>query len=309
MGYINDNLLYDLGINSRHPCAERISNLYVAGLPVDDELLRNLAPSVFGDLAHASRSLQYKHISTHELISALKAHGYTVHGATQANTSDKEKSNFVMHMVILRNIAKEDFSRGYPEIFLINSHNGTSSWRMIAGWRHESMSILMPDEKFNVRIQHKGSEVKERVITSAEDIIKSAHEIDVRLTLMRERILSEREAKEFAQAALIVRFDTPESDTDDTLDDEDQNTVTDGQLKPHIKNYPVSVDRALITKDGSKGDGSVYSCMKILADNLINGEIKGIDASGKERKMKAIKNIGKKVALKQALFFLGEHYL
>lgn len=281
---INDDFLYDLGINSRHPCSSNIGTWYSCPTGLSDAQLIELAPAIFGEKAHESRSEKYKYIPTYNLLAELKLHGYTIHGVNQAKVRGNGDNNYAKHAVLIRHTEKEKSQFGAPELFIVNAHDGTSSWRVISSWRMKGgASFLSADSE--ERIQHRGKNVIEKVISSAEKTLLKAHQMEIELQLMSNRILTSAELDLFIKRALVVRYHDPASNKEVNFND-----------------YPVNIQSV---KELFKKPPSVLECISSVSDALINGKIIGVDPSGEERKQRAITNIGKRVATKQALYLFA----
>lgn len=284
----NDDFLYDLGINSRHPCSSNINAWYSYPKGLSNDQLIELAPAIFGDKAHDSRSVKYRYIPTYNLLAELKLHGYTIHGVAQAKVRDGGDNSYAKHAVLIRHTEKENSQFGAPELFIINAHDGTSSWRIISSWRIKGgASFLSADAE--ERIQHRGNDVIEKVISSAEKTLRNAHQMGIDLQLMSNRILTNAELDLFIRRALIVRYHNPASSKEIDFND-----------------YPVKV-KAI--KELFNKPPSMLECISSVSDALINGKIIGTDPNGEERKQRAITNIGKRVAAKQALYLFATSIL
>jgi hypothetical protein len=78
---------------------------------------------------HDSRSERYTYIPTN-ILDRLRDEGFQPYYATQSRTRDQDKRDFTKHMLRLR---RHDQINGkeVPEIILLNSHDGSSSYKMI----------------------------------------------------------------------------------------------------------------------------------------------------------------------------------
>src|ERR1019366_4418956 len=83
-----------------------------------------------------SMSQRYTHIATVGVIEAMIKAGFQPFSASQSRTRIEGKAAFTKHMIRFRH---QDVSQSLavgdviPEVFLINSHDGTSAYRLIAG--------------------------------------------------------------------------------------------------------------------------------------------------------------------------------
>lgn len=101
---------------------------------LSEDDLQRIVPSVFAEGAHESRSARYTYIPTIEVLRGLFREGFAVFSATQALSRIEGKTAYTKHMLRLRHA--EQLARSgadVNEVILINSHDGTSSYQMLAG--------------------------------------------------------------------------------------------------------------------------------------------------------------------------------
>lgn len=100
--------------------------------PLTNEELQLIVPSAFSSDKHDSRSERYTYIPTINILDRLRDEGFQPYYATQSRTRDQDKRDFTKHMLRLR---RHDQINGkeVPEIILLNSHDGSSSYKMIPG--------------------------------------------------------------------------------------------------------------------------------------------------------------------------------
>ncbi|EFV5236020.1 DUF945 domain-containing protein, partial [Salmonella enterica] len=136
----------------------------------NDELMR-CVPSVFSGEKHESRSDRYTYIPTITLLDNLRKEGFQPFFACQTRTRDAGKREHTKHMLRLRRegeIAGEEV----PEIILLNSHDGSSSYQMIPGmFRFVCMNGMVCGQTFGeIRVPHKG-DVVGQVIEGAFEVL------------------------------------------------------------------------------------------------------------------------------------------
>lgn len=93
------------------------------------------APSVFATHPSTSTSESFSFIPTIDIIRRLDSAGFGVTYAGQAKTKKQENEGFQKHIVRMRSRNAElSGAKAAPEIVLINSHSGTSSFRLLKGF-------------------------------------------------------------------------------------------------------------------------------------------------------------------------------
>lgn len=123
--------------------------------PLTREELFCVVPSVFSEDKHASRSERYTCIPTITLLENLQREGFQPFFACQTRVRDQGKREHTKHMLRLR---REGQITGHqvPEIILLNSHDGSSSYQMLPGlFRMVCQNGLICGESFGeVRVPH-----------------------------------------------------------------------------------------------------------------------------------------------------------
>jgi ribosomal protein S24E len=94
------------------------------------------------------------------------------------------------------------------EIILINSHDGTSSYQMIAGmFRFVCCNgMMLGDTIQDIRVPHRGS-ITDNVIEVAYTIVEDFGEAAEEMEVMKSLQLSTGEQEVYAQAALALKYE------------------------------------------------------------------------------------------------------
>lgn len=123
-----------MNINSIHaPAAHQLQRGGIGYTgQLDNETLIKLAPSIFAQEAHSSRSDRYSYIPTLDLIDGMRSEGFLPVKVTQAGTRDQDKKGFGKHLIRFRRHDQLDASEA-REVVLLNSHDGSSGFRLMAG--------------------------------------------------------------------------------------------------------------------------------------------------------------------------------
>lgn len=143
--------------------------------PLSDDQLRRVAPSIFAESAHESRSTRYAYIPTSDVLQGLRREGFEVFSATQARTRTEDKREHTKHLLRLRHVSHtaRGVGESTPEIVLLNSHDGSSSYQMMGGMFRLvcSNGLIVPDGICQtVKVQHSG-QVRDRVIEGAFEVL------------------------------------------------------------------------------------------------------------------------------------------
>jgi hypothetical protein len=101
--------------------------------PLADDQMRLAAPSIFAMGKHVSRSDRYTYIPTIEVLRGLRKEGFEPFMVAQSKSRIAGKTDFTKHMIRMRHAAQATARPETNEIILINSHDGASSYQMLAG--------------------------------------------------------------------------------------------------------------------------------------------------------------------------------
>lgn len=259
--------------------------------PLTDDDIRRAAPSVFANEAHDSRSARYAYVPTFEVLAGLKREGFEVYSARQSVARDEGKASHTKHMLKLRHQSTQALAVGdsAPEIVLINSHDGTSSYQMMGGMHRLvcNNGLMVPDGICQtIRVQHSGN-IIDKVTAGAFDVLDGLTRVIDSRDTMRALTLNDGEQKAFAHAAALLRFDPAEGE---------ELPVT-----------PDQVNRARRTADMG---ADLWATFNRVQENVIRGGLRGqtTDENGRRqvRRTREVKGIDQDVKLNRALWTLAE---
>lgn len=181
-------------------------NLIRRDRPLTHDEMMNHVPSVFSAEKHESRSERYTCIPTITLLESLQREGFQPFFACQARVRDPGKREHTKHMLRLRREGQIT-GKQVPEIILLNSHDGSSSYQMLPGlFRAVCQNGLICGESFGeVRVPHKGN-VVEKVIEGAYEVLGAFDRIEEKRDSMQRLMLPPPAQQAFAKAALTYRF-------------------------------------------------------------------------------------------------------
>jgi hypothetical protein len=94
--------------------------------PLADDQIRAVAPSIFAEAAHDSRSERYTYIPTIQVLDALRKEGFSPFMVAQTRVRSDDRREYTKHMIRLRH-ANQIEAREANEIILLNSHDVCAS--------------------------------------------------------------------------------------------------------------------------------------------------------------------------------------
>ena len=251
--------------------------------PLTRDELFCVVPSVFSEEKHASRSDRYTYIPTITLLDNLQREGFQPFFACQTRVRDQSKREHTKHILRLRR--KDQITdKQVPEIILLNSHDGSSSYQMLPGiFRSVCQNGLICGESFGeVRVPHKGN-VVEKVIEGAYEVLGVFDRVDERREEMQALILPPPAQQAMAKAALTYRFG------------EEFQPVTETQL--------------LAPRRWQDESGDLWTTYQRIQENLLKGGLSGRTAQGKRTHTRAVKGIDGDVKLNRALWVMTENMM
>lgn len=217
--------------------------------------IRNIAPAIFAEGKHSSRSERYTYIPTGEVISGLLDNGFRAVELRQGGSRDDEKRGFTKHMIRLRHSdaksALVGTSQVSPEVVIVNSHDGTSSYQLFEGaFRFICTNGLIFGElSKSIKVPHKGN-VIDRVIEGSFSVIETAKETVEQARELNAIQLTRDEQQVFARAALAYRF-------------EDAATA------------PVQPEQVIRARRQADIDPTLWNVFNRAQENLIRGGLSG----------------------------------
>ena len=254
--------------------------------PLSDDQIMRVAPSIFARSAHESRSSRYTYVPTSEVLRGLRAEGFMPYMAAQSRARDVSKREFTRHMLRLRRqIGEAVVGAEVPEIILVNSHDGTSSYQMLAGlFRFVcSNGMVTPvgtaDE---IRVHHKG-DIVGRVIEGAYEVVKEFGRVQESADNMKLVTLNEGDRLQFARAALVAKYGETETGT-----------------------QPITETQVLLPRRAADVGTDLWRTFNVVQENLIRGGIESRSANGRRTSTRQVTGISQNVQLNRNLWTLAD---
>ena len=181
--------------------------------PLSDDRIRAVVPSIFADAPHGSRSDRYAYIPTSTVLTKLRQEGFEPFMVCQTRVRNEDRREYTKHLIRLRHASQINGDEA-NEIILLNSHDGTSSYQMLAGmFRFVCHNgLVCGDTTADIRVPHKG-DVASQVIEGAYGVLEGFERVQNARDAMRTITLDEGEAEVFANSALALKYDDPAKST------------------------------------------------------------------------------------------------
>lgn len=261
-----------------------------ADQPLSEEGMRAAAPSIFAEGKHVSRSERYTYIPTIEVLRGLRKEGFEPFMVAQGQSRVEGKSDFTKHMIRMRHAGSVETRPEANEIILINSHDGASSYQMLAGvFRFVCCNgLVVGDVVEDIRIPHKGN-IQGEVIEGAFRVLDQFEAVDEHTKAMKELQLQPPEEIAFATAALALRFG--EGRVEET-----------GGHRP----APVTAEQLIEARRPEDVGHSLWTTFQRVQENVIRGGQPGRTAQGRRQHTRPVGSIDRGVSLNRALWMLAE---
>jgi hypothetical protein len=260
---------------------KNISGLVRSDRPLTNDQILEAAPSVFAASPHDSRSSRYAYIPTSDIVNGLRGEGFQPFFVCQAKSRIEGKTEFTKHMIRFR-YASQILSDTANEIILVNSHDGTSSYQMLAGcFRFVCHNGLICGETVeDLRIRHSGN-VLDNVIEGAYRIVEEFDKVDASKELMRGIELNQRQQNAFANAALQLRYDPEE-------------------------NIPILGHQLNLARRDDDRGADLWRTFNRVQENIMQGGLQGFTRNGGKTTTRKVTGLSETVRLNRALWTLAE---
>ncbi|KAF2174327.1 DUF932-domain-containing protein, partial [Zopfia rhizophila CBS 207.26] len=147
--------------------------------------------------------------------------GFLPMAAGQARTRDEGRRGHTKHMLRFRHadvrpMAEHRVGQTFPEIVLLNSHDGTSAYRVMSGvFRLVCLNgmIVADREGAEVRVPHKGDVVRQ-VVEGSYAVLDDARRALEAAEAWQGVALNRDEQRAFGEAARVLRFGDAEGRTE-----------------------------------------------------------------------------------------------
>lgn len=248
--------------------------------PLTREELMQVVPSVFGEDKHASRSDRYSYIPTITLLDNLQREGFQPFFACQSRVRDPERREHTKHLLRLRRAGQIN-GQHVPEIIILNSHDGASSFQLLPGiFRSVCTNSLVCGQSFGeIRVPHRGN-VVERVIEGAYEVLGVFDRVEAKRDAMQSLLLPPPAQQVLAKAALTYRY---------------------GE-----EYHPVTAAQILAPRRYEDSKDDLWTTYQRIQENLLKGGLPGRTAKGKHTHTRAVNGIDSDVRLNRALWVMAE---
>lgn len=263
---------------------------YTTNKILDNDTLRHFAPSVFAETPWQNMSAKYSFVPTIHIVEGMRKEGFNVVSARQSNTRIDGKGDFTKHMLRFRqSTAQLQVGDIFPEIVLINSHDGTSAYTLSSGLFRlacsNGMVCQVGGSTSAYKTRHSGN-IQHEVIEASYKIVDEFPRILDQTQEWRGKSITPQQQLAYAESAALLRWE-------------------EDQAKPE----PASLLTVRRYQDRAE-EHSLWGSMNRVQESLIRGGNRYIQRDEHNRptrrRSRAITGIDQDVKLNKALWALTE---
>ena len=245
--------------------------------------LQNKVPAAFAEHAASVTGPSYSFLSTAELVRALLDAGFVLSSARQAAVRRRDPL-YARHIVRMRQMRETlTLVDSVPEIVLVNSHDGSSSYTLYAGLYRPicSNGLMIRSASVGfIRLAHRAIRVSD-VVDGALELAGRFANMQAICEAMSNRELSKNERLDFADQALRLRYDGP---------------------------APIEADRLLDVRRAADEGTDLWRVYNRVQENLLAGGLCGRSEGGRKVHTRAIKAIREDVRINLGLWELAVNF-
>lgn len=261
--------------------------------PLSNDDIARHAPSVLAVEPHESRGVRYAFIPTINVLDGLRAEGFQPYEVRQTRCRDEGKREHTKHLVRLRHPDAGAMTFGgkeVPEIVLLNSHDGSSSYQLMSGLFRMvcSNGLIAGDICDDIRIRHSGNVVQD-VIEGSFRVLDNIKRVGERVEGYRAISLSRPEQLLLAEAAAEIRWGS--------------DPETGNSLAPIHSFDQLTRPRR---REDTKTD--LWTTFNVIQENVIQGGLSGRSTRGRRTRTREVGGVNENVRLNKALWKLADEF-
>jgi len=254
-------------------------------IALSDDQLRRAAPSIFAEEPWERMSSKYLMLPTIHVVNQMREQGFMPVRAMQSRSRIEGKSNYTKHMVVFRDVSKEQkVGDTVPEVVLVNSHDGTSSYQLHAGLFRLvcSNGLIIADTTLAaIKCRHARS-LMDEIIEGTHTLIREIPEMAEKVDHFRSIKLDPDDQQALASASLMLRYDPSE-------------------------HAPIEPSQLLGIRRQADKEPTLWNTYNRIEENLMKGGLAGRTSTNKRTETRKVSSVSENVRLEKALWHLTEH--
>lgn len=243
--------------------------------------LEKIAPSVFAMQKGSKTSDKYGFIPTINVVRGLKDVGFFPVQAKQSNSRSEDNKSYSKHLIRFRQENAQPIDGLYPEIVLVNSHNGSTSYQLRAGIYRMvcTNGLIVGNDLFCRRVRHQG-DVISNVVEGASQLLEIfPKSIEIAKEWQGIKISPQQQIA-YAEAAATLKWQEDE--------------------------IPVDAKQLVSPRRGADTAPDVWTTFNVVQENLIKGGQRYRTENGRRQRTREVSSVGENTRLNTALWKLTE---
>jgi hypothetical protein len=231
-------------------------------------------------------SARYAFVPTTEILVGLREKDWVPVWAEQQRVRTESRFGFQKHLIRFRRTDQmRTLDEWNAELVLTNSHDALCAYVLQVGIfrRLCTNGLVVSDECFEaIHFRHAGLKPEE-VVAASFRILEYVPKLGALIEQLRNRMLNDAEALDFATQALLLRYDNPDE-------------------------APVEPRTLLSVRRPEDEPNDLWTTFNRVQENLVRGGISDAkrDRRGRVRSVRSLRGIDSKVSLSKGLWNLAE---
>lgn len=242
-------------------------------------MLHNIPAAVLAAAPSPAMSDRYQFVSSQEIVSRFAEEGWTLEKAVTAAPRKREPL-YAKHMLDFRNQDLQEVNGAVPRIIVVNSHDGTSSAKVMSGvYRFVCSNGLIVGTTFtNETVRHTGDAAAE-LIHRMREFARNAERTYQIIDSWSKKELSRSQRHEFARFAAHLRWGDAQRYQPEDL---------------------------LMLRRAEDDRGDLWTTFNRVQENTVRGGIEGLARSGRAATSRPLSDISRSVQYNAQLWQLAE---
>ena len=264
----------------------RLDTSNFKAVALNEETLRQQAPSIFAAGPMANVSPRYTFVPTARIVDRLREHDWVPVVVEEQHIRNEARRGFQKHLIRFRRREQmETLDEWNVELVLLNSHDCGCAYQLHAGIYRRicSNGLVMSQESFEaIRFRHAGL-VTDEVVQASFRLLDFMPRVGELVNRFQSRELAAGESLALAGHALLLRYAS-------------------------LGNAPVLPETLLQARRPEDEGTDLWRTMNCVGEHLERGGVSDWhkDRRGKLRSVRALRGIDSKVTLNQGLWQLAE---
>jgi len=241
--------------------------------------MKLLPASALATTAAPTLTERYQFISSHDIVGQFAQEGWVVESAT-TSAPRKRDPLFAKHMIDFRHPEFEPIHGAVPRIILVNSHDGSSSARVLAGvFRFVcSNGMVVGTTAARETVRHTGDAAAD-LIHRMQQLARNTTKLYNQIDAWSKKDLTKKQRHEFARFAAQLRWGDAQRFAPEDL---------------------------LMVRRHEDDRGDLWTTFNRLQENTVRGGIEGLSRSGRAATSRPLSDISRSVDYNAQLWQLAE---